>query len=369
VFDRCTKAKARRSYRLLVLDGHGSHVTMDFINYCDKNRILLAIFPPHSTHTLQPLDVCVFKSLSAAYSAELSAFLYRSQGLAPVAKRDFFSLFWNAWQSSITQPLVLRAFEATGISPLNPEAILKRFAEDSQSDRESRESSTSVLSASDWLKIKTLLQSAVDRKVTRETRKLSRTIHSISVQKQLLEHENQGLKEALVTKKRRSTRRKALPLEEPQEYHGGAVFWSPSKVQKAQENLHQQEAQEEQLQLQKSEAADARKASQQLKARLLQEKRVARAEARAARAKEKADQAAERAQKQQAHRAQQQLRDRIKLAARRNKNTSRPKAKATQKKKPAVKAVDAAEAAGAASQPQQPQSRSGRNIKKPSRFL
>jgi hypothetical protein len=31
VFDRYTKAKARRSYRLLILDGHGSHVTMDFI--------------------------------------------------------------------------------------------------------------------------------------------------------------------------------------------------------------------------------------------------------------------------------------------------------------------------------------------------
>jgi hypothetical protein len=30
VFDRYTKVKARQSYRLLILDGHGSHVTMDF---------------------------------------------------------------------------------------------------------------------------------------------------------------------------------------------------------------------------------------------------------------------------------------------------------------------------------------------------
>jgi hypothetical protein len=67
VFDRFTKEKARRKYRLLILDGHGSHVTMDFINYCDQNKILLAIFPPHSTHTLQPLDVVMFKPLSTAY--------------------------------------------------------------------------------------------------------------------------------------------------------------------------------------------------------------------------------------------------------------------------------------------------------------
>jgi hypothetical protein len=52
VFDRYTKAKARRRYRLLILDGHGSHVTKDFIDYCDSYKILLLIFPPYATHTL-----------------------------------------------------------------------------------------------------------------------------------------------------------------------------------------------------------------------------------------------------------------------------------------------------------------------------
>ena len=35
VFNRYTKEKARRSYRLLVLNGYGSHITMDFIDYCN----------------------------------------------------------------------------------------------------------------------------------------------------------------------------------------------------------------------------------------------------------------------------------------------------------------------------------------------
>jgi hypothetical protein len=100
---------------------------MEFINFCDRNRILLAIYPPHSTHTLQPLNVCVFKPLSTAYSNQLSAFLQNSQGLASIAKRDFFSLFWGAWVNTMRQPLILRAFEATGISPLDPTTILKRF--------------------------------------------------------------------------------------------------------------------------------------------------------------------------------------------------------------------------------------------------
>jgi hypothetical protein len=52
VFDRSTKPKAGRSYRLLILDGYGSHLTMDFIEYCDRNRILLVVYLPHLTHTL-----------------------------------------------------------------------------------------------------------------------------------------------------------------------------------------------------------------------------------------------------------------------------------------------------------------------------
>jgi hypothetical protein len=66
VFDPATKAKARSSYRLLFMDGHQSHLTMDIIDYCDQNKVLLAIFPPHATHNLQPLDVALFKPLSAA---------------------------------------------------------------------------------------------------------------------------------------------------------------------------------------------------------------------------------------------------------------------------------------------------------------
>ena len=75
IFERETKAKAQRSWRLLILDGHGSHISMKFIDYCDSHRILLAIYPPHSTHTLQPLDVCLFRPLSQAYSNQLAIFM------------------------------------------------------------------------------------------------------------------------------------------------------------------------------------------------------------------------------------------------------------------------------------------------------
>ena len=127
VFDRYNEEKARQSYQLLVLDDHGSHVTMDSKEYCDQNKILLAFFPPHFTHTLQPLDVCMFQPLSQAYSNELSTFLERSQGLSPIKKGDFFPLFWKVWVSSLKENTIINSFKATGISPLERDVILKRF--------------------------------------------------------------------------------------------------------------------------------------------------------------------------------------------------------------------------------------------------
>jgi hypothetical protein len=98
VFDSSTKDKAqcRCDWRLLILDGHGSHLIMDFLDYCQAHRILLAVFPPHSTHTLQPLDVVCFKPLSNYYTKELNCYLHRTQELIPVKKGDFFPLFWRA---------------------------------------------------------------------------------------------------------------------------------------------------------------------------------------------------------------------------------------------------------------------------------
>ena len=78
VFDKATKGKARnsRDWRLLFIDGHGSHVTMKFLNWCDNHRVLLAIYPPHSTHRLQPLDVSLFSPLATFYGQQLDRFIH-----------------------------------------------------------------------------------------------------------------------------------------------------------------------------------------------------------------------------------------------------------------------------------------------------
>lgn len=56
LFEKETVIKAKRSWRLLFVDGDGSHLNVKFLNRCEQHRILIAIYPPHSTHRLQPLD-------------------------------------------------------------------------------------------------------------------------------------------------------------------------------------------------------------------------------------------------------------------------------------------------------------------------
>jgi hypothetical protein len=55
VFNRVTNEKAGRGWRLLILNGHGSHVTMEFQEFCIANRIYLLIFPPIQPTACSPL--------------------------------------------------------------------------------------------------------------------------------------------------------------------------------------------------------------------------------------------------------------------------------------------------------------------------
>lgn len=42
--------------RVLLFDGHGSHMTFEFLTLCHTNNIIPFCFIPHSTHFAQPLD-------------------------------------------------------------------------------------------------------------------------------------------------------------------------------------------------------------------------------------------------------------------------------------------------------------------------
>ncbi|KAI0991856.1 hypothetical protein K3495_g16331, partial [Podosphaera aphanis] len=59
VFEPETRKKSGDRPRLLIMDGHSSHISGDLIALCIEKDIDLLILPPHCSHLLQPLDVGV----------------------------------------------------------------------------------------------------------------------------------------------------------------------------------------------------------------------------------------------------------------------------------------------------------------------
>jgi hypothetical protein len=262
VFERETRRHASTGYRLLLLDGHGSHVTMDFIEYCNDNKILLFVLPPHATHTLQPLDVCMFKPLSNAYSTQLMGYLQDSQGLLNLTKGDFFPLFWRAWGNVFKPPLIKKSFEATGIYPANPDVVLEKFAKQASDS----DSSNSVLSGSDWLKLKSIVRREVKDQGSKDVKKLQRSLCHISAQNSILQEEVRGLRQSLAIKERRPKQSFTLQLDEDEVYYGGAKIWSPRSVQRARDRRASQQQQAELEKLQKAKQAEIKKAARDCEA-------------------------------------------------------------------------------------------------------
>ncbi|CAE7221476.1 DDE 1 domain containing protein [Pyrenophora teres f. teres] len=259
VFNRFTIDKARRRWRLLILDGHGSHVTSDFINFCDAHKILLAVFPPHSTHSLQPLDVVMFAPLASAYSKKLQADLQRGHGTNWDKQRRVFIKLMDYPERKFQAGLILKSFQATGVLPMDAQAVLKRFNKTPQQQL----NGVKVGQQGDgdsWRQLRNFLDAAVEDRAEVESTRLEQSLHSLQVQNELLHHENEGLRSLLNNKKKRNNKSKVLDLQHSEEYHGGAVFWSPRKVQRARELEATKQQEAEQLQLQKDNERDLKAA-------------------------------------------------------------------------------------------------------------
>ena len=70
-FEKSTSLRKLGVYRLLVLDGHESHHSDEFEEYCREHNIVTLCMPPHSSHLLQPLDVGCFGPLKKAYGRQI----------------------------------------------------------------------------------------------------------------------------------------------------------------------------------------------------------------------------------------------------------------------------------------------------------
>jgi hypothetical protein len=122
VFDPHTRDRTVGRYRLLVLDGHGSHVTPEFDQYCLQNNIIVVCMPAHSSHLLQPLDVNCFAVLKRSYGRLVQEKMVL--GVNHIDKQDFIPLYEQARTEALQSANIRSGFAATGLVPFNPDRVL-----------------------------------------------------------------------------------------------------------------------------------------------------------------------------------------------------------------------------------------------------
>ena len=110
---------------LLVLDGHGSHITIEVIEYARSNNIHMLCLPSHTSHILQPLDVGVFKSFKSFFSKACRQYMAKNVGRV-ITEDILASVVGSAIAQSHTPLNILGGFKKAGIYPFNPGEVIDR---------------------------------------------------------------------------------------------------------------------------------------------------------------------------------------------------------------------------------------------------
>ena len=133
---------------LLIMDGHGTHMSIELIELARSSGVHLLCLPSHTTHVLQPLDVGVFKSFKGNFSKACSKYLAAHPGRV-ITSDKLASLVAEAWPLSLTPLNILSGFKKTGIYPINPSEVTDRQIAPSKPFQQQSTESTQDGSASD----------------------------------------------------------------------------------------------------------------------------------------------------------------------------------------------------------------------------
>ena len=118
--------------RVLICDGHGSHVTGNFIEHCMNNNIKLLILPSHSSHFTQPLDISIFGPLKKYMSQELSHVV--NAKVNTVQKTEWLRTYVGARPRAFSSQNINSSWSGAGLNPFQPRKVICRVHDDSNSE-------------------------------------------------------------------------------------------------------------------------------------------------------------------------------------------------------------------------------------------
>jgi hypothetical protein len=112
-------------YCLLILNGHGSHLTPKFDQLCEENQIIAICIPPYASYLLQPLDVGCFSVLKRLYRGAVLTLI--RNGVNTINKEDFLELIADTRIGAFKTSTVQNSFLATRLALLDANQVLGKL--------------------------------------------------------------------------------------------------------------------------------------------------------------------------------------------------------------------------------------------------
>ena len=110
-------------WRILVVDGYGSHTLVPSVLKKFKDRrILMITMPSHTSHELQPLDVSCFKPTKYYFSWCLRL-IFGTKRVQEIQKQEAPTYFELALSEGCKPSTIMNGFRATGMFPYNPNFV------------------------------------------------------------------------------------------------------------------------------------------------------------------------------------------------------------------------------------------------------
>jgi hypothetical protein len=107
---------------LLILDGHGNHVTLETIKHAKKFGLNMITLPSHTSHALQPLNVFCFKPFKTTFRKVKDVVMSKSNHMKP-NKITLARWVDQALEQSFTKQNIKFRFRITCIWLLNPKVM------------------------------------------------------------------------------------------------------------------------------------------------------------------------------------------------------------------------------------------------------
>jgi hypothetical protein len=114
-------------WRLLLFDGFDSHLTKEFLDVLESNKVIPYRLIPHSTHLLQPLDVGCFQPYKHWHSEAVDA--ATRTGCTSFNKVEFLAAINSIRRQTFKRTTIRSGWQKTGLIPYNPEVVLGKLRE------------------------------------------------------------------------------------------------------------------------------------------------------------------------------------------------------------------------------------------------